>query len=170
MKFFNGFSLEGEEKFFNGILVDTDMCVAGFSYGAQKAFEYAFASKERIDRLILISPAFFQTQKPSFIKAQLRYFEADKEGYIDRFLQNVAYPGGIDLHPHLQLGTKRELEALLTYEWSKKKIQSLLDRSVTIEVFLGDKDRIIDANAVFRFFSPLVATYLIKGAGHLLES
>ncbi|MCD6654323.1 MAG: pimelyl-ACP methyl ester esterase BioV [Sulfurovum sp.] len=169
MKFFNGFSLEGEEKFFNGILVDTDMCVAGFSYGAQKAFEYAFASKERIDRLILISPAFFQTQKPSFIKAQLRYFEADKEGYIDRFLQNVAYPSCTDLYPHLRLGTKEELETLLTYTWDKEKFKSLLHKGITIEIFLGSKDKIIDANAAFSFFSPLASTYLIKDAGHLLK-
>lgn len=170
MKYFNGFSLHEEEKFFNGILVDTDVCVTGFSYGAQKALEYALVSKERIDRLILISPAFFQTQKPSFIKVQLRYFEMDKKGYIDQFLQNVAYPGRVDLHPYLRPGTKEELKTLLTYEWDKRKIQSLLDRGITIEVFLGDKDKIIDANAVFAFFSTLVTTYLIKDVGHLLKS
>jgi hypothetical protein len=35
-------------------------------------------------------------------------------------------------------------------------------------VFLGEKDRIIDAQAAFAFFSPLATTYLIKRAGHLL--
>ncbi|DAB41015.1 MAG TPA: hypothetical protein CFH81_01590 [Sulfurovum sp. UBA12169] len=169
MKFFNGFSLRGEEKFFDGILMDTDMCVAGFSYGAQKALEYAFASKERIDRLILISPAFFQTQKPSFTKAQLRYFEMDKEGYIDRFLQNAAYPSCTDLYPYLRSGTKEELETLLTYTWEKEKFRSLLNKGVTVEIFLGNKDKIIDADAAFSFFSPLASTYFIKDAGHLLK-
>lgn len=169
MKFFNGFSLYGEENFFNGILVNTDMCVAGFSYGAQKALEYAFASQERIDRLILISPAFFQTQKPSFIRAQLRYFEMDKEEYIDRFLQNTAYPCRSDLYPYLRSGTKEELEALLTYTWDKEKFRSLLQKGITIEIFLGSKDKIIDANAAFSFFSSLTSTYFIKDAGHLLK-
>lgn len=168
MKYFSGFSLQGEENFFSDILIDTDMCIAGFSYGAQKALEYAFASKERIDRLILISPAFFQTQKPSFIRAQLKYFEADKKSYIDLFLQNTAHPSSIDLCSYLHFGSKEELKMLLNYTWDKRKIQTLLDKGITIEVFLGSNDKIIDANAAWLFFSPLVTTYFVKDAGHLL--
>ena len=42
-----------------------------------RAFEYVYHfTTQRIDTLILISPAFFQTEKPSFIRTQLRYFEA----------------------------------------------------------------------------------------------
>ena len=63
-KYFNGFSLQNEEELFSEYLLQSELCVAGFSYGAQKAFEYVYKSKERIDRLILLSPAFFQTQKP----------------------------------------------------------------------------------------------------------
>ena len=49
------------------ITTESAYCVAGFSYGAQQAFEYVYHATERIDRLILLSPAFFQTQKPSFV-------------------------------------------------------------------------------------------------------
>lgn len=168
MKYFSGFSLQGEENFFTDILIDTDMCIAGFSYGAQKALEYAFASKERIDRLILISPAFFQTQKSSFMRAQLKYFEADKKSYTDQFLKNAASPSSIDLCSYLHLGSKEELGMLLNYVWDQRKIQALLDKGIVIEVFLGSEDKIIDANAALMFFSPLVTTYFVKGAGHLL--
>ena len=84
-----------EEKLFSDYLITSDLCVAGFSYGAQKAFEYVFNSKERVDRLILLSPAFFQTQKPSFVRTQLRYFQSGKEAYVVQFLKNVVYPSTI---------------------------------------------------------------------------
>ncbi len=168
MKYFNGFSLQGEEKFFSEYIDSSDFCVAGFSYGAQKAFDYAYNSKIRVDRLILLSPAFFQTQKTSFIRTQLRYFKAGKEAYVNQFLENTSYPSAFDLSDNLNIGTEEELKELLTYEWNKYKIQALLDRGITIEVFLGEKDKIIDLKMAFKFFNPLITTYLIKDVGHLL--
>jgi len=169
MKYFNGFSLQGEKELFAPYLLNSDYCVAGFSYGAQQAFEYVYHATERIDRLILLSPAFFQTEKPSFIRTQLRYFEAGQEAYVNQFLANAAYPSNFDLSEYLNVGTKVELEALLSYTWDKKKIQEVLDRGITIEVFLGQEDRIIDAQKAFDFFSPLATTYFIKNVGHLLS-
>jgi len=168
-KYFNGFSLQNEEKLFDTYLTHNDLSVAGFSYGAQRAFDYVYESKERIDRLILLSPAFFQTQKPSFIRTQLRYFENGQQSYVEQFLKNVAYPSDVDLLDYLQIGTAQKLEALLTYEWDTEKIKRVLDRGTTIEVFLGGKDKIIDAEAAFEFFSELMTTYFIKDAGHLLK-
>jgi len=168
-KYFNGFSLQNEEELFSEYLIQSELCVAGFSYGAQKAFEYVYESKERIDRLILLSPAFFQTQKPSFIHTQLRYFEAGQEAYVKQFLANVTFPSKTDLSAYLKVGTKEELDALLTYVWDKKKLQEVLDRGTTIEVFLGKDDKIIDAQAAFNFFVPLTTTYFMKSVGHLLR-
>lgn len=168
MKYFNGFSLEGEEALFSQYLIESKYAVAGFSYGAQQAFEYVYASKVRIDRLILLSPAFFQTQKSSFSRTQLRYFEAGQEAYVKQFLENVTYPSKTDLSSYLKVGTKEALDALLTYRWNTNKIQEILDRGTTIEVFLGKDDKIIDAQATFDFFSPLTTTYFMKDAGHLL--
>lgn len=169
MVYFNGFSLYNEEELFKEYAVQSDLCVAGFSYGAQKAFEYVYNSKERIDRLILLSPAFFQTQKPSFTRTQLRYFEAGQEAYVKQFLANVTFPSDLDLSNYVDVGTKEELEALLTYVWDEKKIQEVLDRGTTIEVFLGKDDKIINAQAAFDFFAPLTTTYFIKSVGHLLR-
>ena len=168
MKYFSGFSLQGEKELFSEYLVENVYTVAGFSYGAQQAFEYTYASKERIDRLILLSPAFFQTQKPSFIRTQLRYFEAGQEAYVKQFLSNVSHPSNVDLSSYLKVGTKEELEALLTYTWDEKKIEELLKRGTTIEVFLGSEDKIIDSNKAFTFFKTSCTTYLLKNYGHLL--
>jgi pimeloyl-ACP methyl ester carboxylesterase len=168
MRFYSGFSLQHEEELFENYLLKSDYTVAGFSYGAQKAFEYAYQSKERIERLILLSPAFFQTKKQSFIRTQLRYFDSGKETYVEQFLKNVAFPCDVSLTNYLSVGTKEELEALLTYVWDKEKIQTLLDRGVTIEVFLGAEDKIIDIQEAISFFSSDCTTYTFKNTGHLL--
>ncbi|MCF6206122.1 MAG: pimelyl-ACP methyl ester esterase BioV [Sulfurovum sp.] len=170
MRYFNGFSLKGEEKFFDAWLIQSDFCVAGFSFGAQQALEHVLQSDRRVERLILLSPAFFQTQKPSFVRAQLRYFDAGRDAYISQFLQNVAYPSNIDLSPFLKEGSKEALEALLTYEWDAQKLQTIQARGTVIEVVLGGQDRIIDAKAAFDFFGPIATTYYIKDAGHLLRT
>lgn len=169
MKYFNGFSLRNEQTLFAPYLVESSYTVAGFSYGAQQAFEYVYQSTERVDRLILLSPAFFQTQKPSFIRTQLRYFEAGHDAYVQQFLRNVAYPSSLDLGSYLQTGTKTELDGLLNYQWEKEKIQEVLHRGTTIEVFIGDQDKIIDVEQTLAFFHDICTTYLLKNAGHLLK-
>ena len=170
MKYFNGFSLKGEEALFTQYLIESDYCVAGFSYGAQQAFEYAYHSTKRIDRVILLSPAFFQTEKPSFVRTQLRYFEAGQEAYIKQFLANAAHPSGMDLSEYLKVGSKEDLDALLSYTWDQEKIREVLERGTTIEVFLGEEDKIIDAQKAFAFFKPLATTYFIKHVGHVLQA
>ncbi|MCB4753862.1 MAG: pimelyl-ACP methyl ester esterase BioV [Sulfurovum sp.] len=169
MKYFNGFSLCGEEIFFDTWLIKNDFCVAGFSYGAQKALEYTFKSKERIDRLILLSPAFFHNQKVGFVRAQLHYFHTARQLYMSQFLQNISYPSEVDITPYLHIGSKEELEELLTYKWDINKLQTIQNRGTIIEVFLGEKDKIVDAKAALDFFTPLATTYYIKEAGHLLK-
>ena len=159
----------GEEGFFEEWLIKSEMCVAGFSYGAQQALEYVLQTDRRVDRLILLSPAFFQNQKPAFVRAQLRYFEADKDAYVSQFLKNVAYPSREDMTPFLKVGSSSALEALLGYVWDAEKIRTIQQRGTVIEVFLGGKDKIIDAKAALDFFAPLTTTYYIKDAGHLLK-
>jgi pimeloyl-ACP methyl ester carboxylesterase len=168
MKYFNGFSLQSEETLFYDYLTRSDYVISGFSYGAQQAFEYACNSTQRIEKLILLSPAFFQTQKPSFIRTQLRYFEAGKDAYVKQFLSNVSYPSNINLSRYLKVGTKDELEALLTYIWDEDKLKALRDRGITIEVFIGEEDKILDGHEAIAFFKKSCTVYSIKKSGHLL--
>jgi esterase/lipase len=170
MRYFSGFALKGEDKFFKEFTIDSELCVVGFSYGSQKAFEYAYSSQNRIDRLILLSPAFFQNHKKSFVKTQLRYFKANQESYTKQFLQNVSYPSNITLNDYLYTGTYDELESLLTYVWDREQILELINRGVTIEVFIGGEDKIVDSSKSFCFFSDITTTYLLKNCGHLLKN
>ena len=171
MHYFSGFSLEKEESIFTDYLplIHSDYDVVGFSYGAQRAFEFAYekSQTQRIQRLILFSPAFFQTQKPSFVRTQLRYFEADTSAYIQQFLLNTS--SSVALKPFLKQGTREELEGLLNYVWDADKIKTLLARGVKIEVFLGEEDKIIDPQETRKFFEPLVTLYWLKEVGHSLQ-
>jgi pimeloyl-ACP methyl ester carboxylesterase len=169
MIYFNGFALKDEEKFFQEYTIDSDFSVVGFSYGSQRAFEYAYNSANRIDRLILLSPAFFQNHKKSFIRTQLRYFKLDQKSYTEQFLKNISYPSTINLYNYLDVGKYRELESLLSYTWDRDRILELIDRGVTIEVFIGGDDKIVDSKKSFEFFSNITTTYLLKDKGHLLS-
>ena len=169
MVYFNGFSLHNEETLFSDYCIESKYAVAGFSYGAQKAFEYVYKSKERIEKLVLFSPAFFQTEKSSFTRTQLHYFKADQNAYVKQFLKNVSYPSSMDLKDYLQPGTKEDLEKLLSYTWERSKIEEVLKRGTSIEVFLGEKDKIISWQDALDFFTPLVTVYTMKNRGHLLK-
>jgi len=169
MKYFSGFSLSNEESLFQDFIPQGEYTLAGFSYGAIKAFEYALESKNRIDRLILLSPAFFQDKKSNFKLKQLAYFRANKKAYIRQFLANVTYPSKININKYLKVGRKEELESLLNYQWKEENIKKLLDKGIRIEVFLGEDDKIIDSTKALEFFEALVSVYTIKNVGHLLQ-
>lgn len=169
MKYFHGFSLQNEAILFESFITDEETLVCGFSFGAQEAFEYVYTSKKRINKLILLSPAFFQSQKPSYLRTQLRYFSSDKDAYIKQFLKNVTSPSSLSLDKYLNLGTKEDLTALLYYVWDANKIQTVLDRGTSIEVFLGKEDKILNVSDVLSFFKDKCTVYVLKKSGHLLK-
>jgi pimeloyl-ACP methyl ester carboxylesterase len=171
MHYFSGFGFQGESALFEEYLIKAEGVVAGFSYGAQEAFEYANNAKGRIDRLILLSPALFQTQSRSFKRAQLRYFQSDQASYMRQFITNLSYPQEpLALDPYLCVGSVEELDALLHYVWDQQRLEALIAQGVSVEVFVGSEDRIVPSEAVVDFFKQAGAiVYQIKGAGHLLQ-
>jgi pimeloyl-ACP methyl ester carboxylesterase len=165
MKYFNGFCLNNESELFKDFTCKGDFCLVGFSYGAQKAFEYAFTCTERIDKLQLISPAFFMDKSDKFKKLQTISFRKDSDLYCKNFLENVTNK---DLSKYFSKGTLEELEELLFYNWDKEKLQILKNRGIEIEVYLGEKDKIIDALHVKNFFQEFATIYYKKNKGHIL--
>jgi len=169
MLYFSGFSLKAEEELFENILFKSDYNIAGFSYGAIKAFEYTLSSAKRVDRLQLISPAFFHDKSKQFIRTQLLYFKKNKEKYIDNFIKNCAYPSSIDLTKYLTDGTYEELDKLLNYKWSEEKLQELNDKNIEIYVYLGKKDKIINSQKAYDFFKQYATIYYFNEKGHILK-
>jgi len=167
--YFSGFCLKGESELFADWLIESDYAVAGFSLGAILALEFALQSESRIDRLLLFSPAFFQTLPERFGTRQLRAWDRDPEAYRKQFFQNCAAPSDRDLSPYAAEGTREELAFLLSYHWEEKKLRRIRECGTIVEVFVGEEDRIIDAAGAIEFFTPRVdALYRFRHAGHIL--
>ena len=167
-RYFSGFCFENESELFSDYLEKNDFTVCGFSYGAIKAFEEVLNSNERVDKLQLFSPAFFQSYDEKFKRMQLMFFKKDANSYCENFLKNVISPSTKDISKYFNMGTYEELEELLNYEWSREKLQQLVDKGTKIEIFLGGVDKIIDSAKAKEFFVEFATVYYIKEKGHLL--
>ena len=167
--FYSGFSLESEEELFSQYIINSDFVVSGFSYGAQKAFEYVLNSKRRIDKIQLFSPAFFQNRDIKYKKMQCMFFKKDFKNYCDNFLLNCTFPSKINMSKYFKKGTSKELEALLYYVWDENKLLELVNNNINIEVYLGAKDKIIDCFEAREFFKKYATVYTIKNVGHILQ-
>jgi surfactin synthase thioesterase subunit len=170
MQFYSGFSLKDEVDFFEPFLDKSDFCVAGFSYGAIKAFkrvEFMLREGNRVDRLQLFSPAFFQTKDTKFKRLQLMAYRKNEEAYLSQFL-NACFL------PHQKKDVQRsitviqELEELLEYVWDKEALKSLVDAGVTIEVYLGSEDKIVDTQKAELYFMEIASVTTVKNANHFL--
>jgi len=168
MVYYSGFSLKDDSSFFEKYLKQSDYNVAGFSYGAIKAFEYILTCKERIDTLQLFSPAFFQTKPQTFKRAQMMAYKKDKEKYLSQFIQGCFEPNELKKTSHISTKVS-ELQELLHYEWDSEQLKEIASCGVQIEVYLGSEDKIIDVAGAKEFFLPYATTYVINGANHFLQ-
>lgn len=166
--FFSGFCFKNESKLFDEYLERNDFTISGFSYGAIKAFEKVINCETRIDKLQLLSPAFFQNKDEKFKKMQLMFFKKDEEQYIKNFLENVKSPFYKDVEKYFSKGSIEELKELLNFIWNKEELKKLVSKGIKIEVFLGEKDLIIDSNEAKEFFKDFATVYYFKDKGHLL--
>ncbi len=169
MKFYSGFGFKNEKDLFKDILPKNGFFVAGFSKGSIEAFEYVKNSKKRVDKLILISPAFFQKKDEKFKRLQLLSFKKDFKKYMLNFYKNVLYPSKIDIKEYQTDGDFNQLEKLLYYKWSKDSLKEIRSRGVDIEVYLGEKDKIINPIEAYDFFKSFATVYYIKNVGHILR-
>lgn len=167
-KFFSGFCFQNESELFGEYLQQSAFTVAGFSYGAQKAFEYALQTTSRVDTLQLFSPAFFQNKDEKYKRMQLMFFKKDAKSYCDTFLKNVALNSSKTIKEYFIQGSYEELDELLHYVWDEEKLQQLLKKGTRIEVFLAGNDAIIDSCEAYAFFKAFTTVYFIKDLGHIL--
>jgi len=168
MKYFSGFCIKNEKNLFKDYLEDNEFTVAGFSYGAQKALEYALNTKQRIDKLQLISPAYFKVNQ-KFIDFNIKAFRKDKIAYIKNFLEKAGINELKMENGELIIDygcSEEDLIKLFTFDW--EKIKSL--KNVKIEIFLGEYDRILALKKAEEFFKQYGSVYLIKKANHFLRS
>lgn len=172
MKFYSGFSLKNESHFFDGLIEDSDYTVCGFSYGAIKAFEHVkkqLDNGKRVDRLQLLSPAFFQTKTKEFKRLQLMAYRRNEEVYLRQFINSCFSPHDKKDVEH-SVTILDELDELLNYEWSLPELQDIVDKGVKVEVYLGSEDKIIDVEGAREFFKLVATVTYIKNANHFLQT
>jgi len=172
MKFYSGFSLKNDTHFFSDYINSSVYTVSGFSYGAIKAFNYAkeaLKCGERVDTLQLFSPAFFQTKSEKFKKLQLIGFKRDKNSYLENFIGSCFSPHTQSTVEHTE-SSSLELEELLKHEWILSDLQELTNSGVNIEVYLGEKDSVIDVENAKEFFLEVSTLTYIKNANHFLQT
>ena len=171
MKFFSGFSLTNEEYLFEQFIDSSEYNVCGFSYGAIKALNYVVEELNRgnrIDRLQLLSPAFFQNKDAKFKKLQLLSYRKNKELYLNQFLKSCFDPYEKKIVQNVDTQVE-ELEELLYYKWDEEKLSYLSSRGVVIEVYLGSEDMIVDALSAKEYFLECSTVTYIKKANHFLQ-
>ena len=170
MKFYSGFSLIDDERFFSKYLKKSDYTVAGFSYGAIEAFlevKTRLKHSQRVDTLQLFSPAFFQTQSSKYKKLQMIFYGKNPELYIQNFLENSFSPLKVQKIEQIPT-TKEQLHELLYFEWSVAELLELKEQGVIIEIYLGGLDKIVDAQAAKDFFLDVGDVTFIKNGNHFL--
>ena len=170
--YFSGFCLENEEELFSSYRVKNDFTISGFSYGAIKAFQYtleALKNNQRVDKLQLFSPAYFNNESKKFKRLQLMFFKKDENEYKNNFIKNTIFPNNNCINKYISIGTYEELDILLNYQWEEKDLQILLDANIKIEVFIGANDKIVDSNSAKEFFRQFGEVYFIKDVGHSLN-
>ena len=173
MKFFSGFCIDIDKNFFKDYIEDGEFTVVGFSYGAQKAVDYVLKTQKRIDKLQLLSPAFFDYPQ-KIIDLNINAFKKDKNSYIKNFLTKAGINKWKVDNENLEIDNKyikisncneKDLESLFTFDWEKIKLL----QNIKIEVFLGEFDKIIALKKAYQFFKNYADVYFIKKANHFLK-
>jgi hypothetical protein len=170
MKFFSGFSLTNEEYLFEEYIDPSQYSICGFSYGAIKALRVTskmLTDSQRVDRLQLFSPAFFQTKEEKFKRLQLMSYKKSKLLYLKQFMKGCFFPYEEKIVENIDTDIS-ELKELLEYEWSMDKLKEISQSGVKIEVYLGSKDAIIDVLRAKEFFLEVATVTYIKEANHFL--
>jgi hypothetical protein len=62
------------------------------------------------------------------------------------------------------------LSALLYYRWNIEKLRELQEKGVSIEIYLGEKDSVIDVAGAREFFLEVGTVTYIKNANHFLQT
>ncbi|WP_324170410.1 pimelyl-ACP methyl ester esterase BioV [Sulfurimonas sp.] len=172
MQFFSGFSISKEEYLLEDFLNTSAYTISGFSYGAIKAFQEAkkkLASRQRVDTLQLLSPAFFQSKDEKFKRLQKRAYSKNKIIYLKQFLNSCFEPYEKKIVQN-RVSNLEELDELLFYIWSLDELKKLQEQGVKIEVYLGGKDSIVDALSAKEFFLEVATVTYIKDANHFLQT
>lgn len=170
-EFFGGFALKDDLNLFANLLTNFGITlnqydVCGFGYGSKRALDYVLNCNSRINRLILLSPAFFNNKDSAFLDSQIEYFSKNKELYLKYFYENIGFDGLYRFNSDVSV---RDLRAFFEFSFNEVDLFRICNKGIKIIVFLGGKDRIVDSIDAMEFFKNFGIVYFIKEANHLLR-
>ncbi|WP_121021197.1 pimelyl-ACP methyl ester esterase BioV [Helicobacter vulpis] len=174
--YFSGFGFSNEDWLFAWLLEKgTRYDVAGFSYGATRALEFAYHQVKqgrRVQNLMLIAPCMLAHKSQAFKNLQLKAYQQDPHAYMRAFFEKIGWSALLQQDPSLarftHLGSLQDLQILLNYAYAPEKLEFLCAKGVRLEVFIGLEDAIMDAQALRSFFKNYGCVWCFKGANHLL--
>jgi hypothetical protein len=169
-KFYSGFYLHDEFDLFKDYIEKSDFIFSAFSYGCIRLLEDLNSYDKRVDKIQLFSPAYFGDKDDKFKNMQLKMFEKNEKLYIENFLKNCAYPSEYNLINYVRPSLKDDLEKLLFFDWNEILFQKIFEKrpNLEIEIFLGEKDKIISSNIAADFFRRYGNVYFFKEVGHII--
>lgn len=168
--YFSGFCLKNESELFKDYKENSDFVVSGFSYGCIKALESILEGKlseKRVDKLQLFSPAYFNDKDKKYIRLQLMFFKKDAQKYCENFLENCGFTDE-EKTEYFSMGNYEQLQELLEYKWDRTILEKIVSKGIKLEVYLGEKDKIIDSSKALEFFREFGEVYFIKEKNHIL--
>ena len=171
MRFFSGFSLKNEEYIFNEYIDKSAYSICGFSYGSIKALNATLEmlkNSQRVDKLQLLSPAFFQSKSEKFKRLQLMSYKKNQTIYMQQFISGCFAPYEKKIVENVETDIS-ELKELLEYKWSLELLKEVESKGIKIEVYLGAQDNIIDVGAARELFLEVATVTYIKDANHFLQ-
>jgi len=163
--------MQNEEHFFQEFLDESALCIAGFSYGTIKAFQETIKKTKqgkRVDKLQLFSPVFFQEEDEKFKKLQLMGYRRSPKSYLQEF-RKLCFAPYETLDIEEAPTTIEALKELLFFQWSLEDMQKLSMAGISIEVYLGGCDNIINTHKARTFFKEVATVIYIKDANHMLQ-
>ena len=123
-----------------------------------------------MNRILLLSPAFFNDKDLAFKDTQIKAFAKNKALYMKAFYKNIGIQKGDEIYlREVDSLDSHTLEQCLCYEFKDADFELLKSRGVEIVAILGENDKIINAEATNAFFAQYGVVYLLKGANHLLR-
>ncbi|WP_120944381.1 pimelyl-ACP methyl ester esterase BioV [Helicobacter labacensis] len=176
-RYFSGFGFQDEAWLFAWLLEQGTLYdVAGFSYGAICALEFAYnqvRQGKRVQRLMLIAPCMLAHKSQAFKNLQLKAYQQNPRTYMQAFFEKIGWNALLQQDPSLarytHLGSLQDLQTLLNYHYAPKKLEFLRAKGVHLKVFIGLEDAIMDAQRVRVFFKDHACVWSFKEANHLLR-
>ncbi|MEY4504366.1 MAG: hypothetical protein RL154_660, partial [Pseudomonadota bacterium] len=114
------------------------------------------------------SPAYFCNISSDVKYSEIVIFNSHQKLWFKQFYSKC---GAIKSYCSSVNATEENLKKLFYYNWSKDNFNILSQKGISIDIFFGSDDKILQIDDAIEFFKPFVRQiFLIKNASHTLKN